>query len=203
MNCLLTIMLLLASDRVWTEEGEGYSIMVTRDGSIPEVPALVEALDGYASSSIEGFMSSFRELTADFPEPMPWNLEISFTHEPSPSGMVCVMAWTWEYSGGAHGNSWTRAFILNRETGELVEPYRLFAGIGEFEVFAGRVMKSLRQELGEDFWIEEGASATPGNYHSLLPVPDESGAVAGYRVVFPPYQVAPYVFGPMEVFVPD
>lgn len=202
MSFCFTVILLLASDRVWTQEGNGFTVTVTHDASIPIVPALEEALSGFASSNIGDFRRNFEEVTADYPEPMPWNLEISFTHEPSPNGMVCVMAWIWQYTGGAHGNTWTMAFIFDEARGAVIEPSTLFHSREEFAAFADIVMKSLKQELGEDFWIEEGAAATPENYHSLLPVPDESGAVGGYRVIFPPYQVAPYVFGPQEVFVP-
>jgi len=68
--------------------------------------------------------------------------------------------------------------------------------------FASVVRKNLRQELGEDFWIGDGASPTAENYQCMLPIPDSTGAVWGHRVIFPPYQVAPYVFGPQEVVIP-
>ena len=201
MNCLLTLLLLLAPDSVWSEDGDGYGISVIRQGSIPASRVLDDALAGYSSGLIEDFLRGFREFSADFPEQFPWNLEITFTYEPSPNGLVCVMAWIWEYTGGAHGNTGTRAFILDRDLDVMVEPTSLFINEQNFTAFATIVKKLLRQELGEDFWIDEGASPSPKNYHSLLPVPDDSGAIGAYRVLFPPYQVAPYVFGIQDITV--
>jgi hypothetical protein len=195
MNCLLALLLLLAPHIVWSGDGDGYGITVIRQGSIPDARVLDDALAGFSSGLIEEFLRNFREFSADFPEQFPWNLEITFTHEPSPDGLVCVMAWIWEYTGGAHGNTGTRAFILDQERSVMVEPTSLFVNEQNFTAFATMVKKLLRQELGEDFWIDEGASPSPKNYHSLLPVPDESGAIGAFRVLFPPYQVAPYVFG--------
>jgi hypothetical protein len=51
-------------------------------------------------------------------------------------------------------------------------------------------------------WIIRGASASPTNYHTVIPVPDVSGELAGYRVYFSPYQVACYACGTQEVYVP-
>ncbi len=201
MNCLLTLLLLLAPDSVWSEDGDGYGISVIRQGSIPASRVLDDALAGYSSGLIEDFLRGFREFSADFPEQFPWNLEITFTYEPSPNGLVCVMAWIWEYTGGAHGNTVTRAFILDQERSVMIEPTSLFVNDKNFTAFATIVNKLLRQELGEDFWIDEGASPSPKNYHSLLPVPDDSGAIGAYRVLFPPYQVAPYVFGIQDITV--
>lgn len=189
-------------DSVRTESGEGYSITVTCPAAVFEMEDVAEELDRYASEQVEGFRESFQEFYSDSFDTFDWNMEITFTRELSPSGMVCVAAWIWEYSGGAHGNSWTKTFVYDLNAGAFLGPVELLGGEKEFRAFAGAVMERLNGMLDHDGWIEEGASASVENYHSLLPVPDESGGIAGYRVLFPPYQVAAYVYGPVEVFVP-
>ncbi|MFO8184162.1 MAG: hypothetical protein R6U39_08320 [Candidatus Aegiribacteria sp.] len=189
------------TDSVWTESGEGYSITVSCPAAVLEIEAVAEELQRYACGQTAEFRENFREYYSDSFNNVDWNMEINFTHEPSPSGMVCVTAGTWEYSGGAHGNSWTRTFVYDLETDSFPGPVELLGGEEEFRAFAGVVMERLNGMLDHDGWIEEGASASVENYHSLLPVPDETGGIAGYRVMFPPYQVAAYVYGPVEVFV--
>lgn len=202
MSIPLVLLLLLSPDSLWTEEAPGYTISVSCDGNLLDDPVLAGLLGEYAAGQVEAFRTNFTDLTSEYPEPMPWNLEISFTHEPSPNGLICALAWIWEYSGGAHGNTWTRAFVFDTEGDTLVAPLSFFPDGEAFSSFASVVRKNLRQELGEDFWIEDGASPTAENYLCLLPVPDSTGAVRGHRVIFPPYQVAPYVFGPQEVIIP-
>lgn len=202
MSFPLVVLLLLSQDSTWTESSSGYTISVSYDGMLLHDPVLAGLLGEYAEGQTGAFRTNFIDLTSDYPEPMPWNLEISFTHEPSPSGLICALAWIWEYSGGAHGNTWTRSFVFDTGGDTLVAPLSLFPDEEAFSLFASVVRKNLRQELGEDFWIEDGASPTAENYQCMLPVPDSAGAVWGHRVIFPPYQVAPYVFGPQEVIIP-
>lgn len=202
MSIPLALFLVLSPDSLWTEEVPGYTISVSYAETLLEYPVLAGLLGEYAEGQADAFRTNFTELTSDYPEPMPWNLEISFTHEPSPEGLVCALAWLWEYSGGAHGNTWTKAFVFDTEGDSLVAPMSFFPDEVAFSSFASVVRKNLRQELGEDFWIGDGASPTAENYQCMLPVPDSTGAVWGHRVIFPPYQVAPYVFGPQEVVIP-
>lgn len=202
MSISLALLLLLSPDSLWTEEAPGYTISVSFAGTLLDDPVLAEHLTEHAWKQTNAFRRAYTEMNSEFPEPMPWNLEIIYTHEPSPSGLVCALAWMWEYSGGAHGNSWTTAFVFDTGGDTLVDPLSLFEGEEAFEAFASEVAKVLRQQIGEDFWIADGASPTAANYRCMLPVPDSTGAVIGHRVLFPPYQVAPYAWGPQEVFIP-
>ncbi|OPL19606.1 MAG: hypothetical protein AVO35_09840 [Candidatus Aegiribacteria sp. MLS_C] len=186
----------------WAEAGDGYSISVHYSDAAMENRAIGDSLEAYVSKQVPAFRARFDEYSLDDPFMPQWNLEITFTDEPSPDGLVCVMAWTWEYSGGAHGNSWTRAFVYDLELEDFIGPVELLGGEEEFGAFADSVMARLNGILDDEGWIEEGASADPDNYHSLLPLPDGEGGTAGYRVIFPPYQVAAYVFGPIDLYFP-
>lgn len=202
MSIPLALILLLYPDSLWTEEAPGYTISVSFEGSLLSDSVLAGLLKEHAEGLVGDFRRACIDLITEYPEPMPWSLEVSYTHEPSPRGLICALAWMWDYTGGAHGNSWTAAFVFDTEGDSLVDPLSFFPDREAFASFAGDVARNLRQELGEDFWIERGASPTADNYRCMLPVPDSTGAVLGYRVLFPPYQVAPYAWGPQEVFIP-
>lgn len=207
---MVGIVLLMAStaaagpvDTLWTEEGEGFQISVLLPDPACTDPVLFYMLSEYAHGQVAGFRDSFKALGGDgFEESMDWILEVTATLEPSPGGLACAMVQAWEYTGGAHGNSWSRAFVVETVTGLEVAPSGLFESTVEFTRFAEAVKAQLLANLGEEFWIEGGSAASDENYRSLLPVPDEAGRTAGYRVIFDPYQVAPYAFGPQEVFIP-
>lgn len=199
--------LLLASpgspaDTLWTDAGEGYDITVHYPETALETDVIGDTLQAFAEENVEGFMESYGEYFSE-ELGMDWTLEMNFTHEPSPTGMVCIIAWMWEYTGGAHGNTWTRAFVYDEELEHFLDPVEILGGWREFEDYTREVRRQLHgMDLDSD-WVEEGASNEPEtNYHTLVPVPDEDGGIAGYRVIFPPYQVAAYVYGPIEIYVP-
>lgn len=186
----------------YVEAAEGYSISIHYPDIALENSMIGDSLEAYARKQVMEFRDYVEEYMQDDPFLPQCSLEINFTHEPSPDGMVCIMAWTWEYSGGAHGNSWTRAFVYDEELGDFIGPVELLGGEEEFEAFAQEAMDRLNGMFDDEGWIEEGASADPANYHSLMPIPDGEGGTAGYHVIFPPYQVAAYVFGPVELYFP-
>jgi len=189
------------TDTLWTEEAEGYSITVCYPEIALEEQMIGDRLEEYATGEIQRFKEGFAEYYDPAWDPE-WYIDISFTHQPSPSGMICIAAFVWEYSGGAHGNTWTRAFNYDADAGTFLGVVELLGGEAQFEAFADEVMEQLGEMLVDEGWVEEGASADPDNYHSVLPVPDEEGGIEGYTVNFPPYQVACYATGPVEVFVP-
>jgi hypothetical protein len=51
-------------------------------------------------------------------------------------------------------------------------------------------------------WLRRGAGPFWQNYTMVYPVPDSTGALAGFTVRFPEYGVGPYCFGQQEVYVP-
>jgi hypothetical protein len=206
MFCFCVSLLIAAqgsiTDTLYTEETENFSISVHYPLIALENETVGSRLEEYADGQILSFKEDFKEYFQDDPLLTGWYLEINFTHEPSPNGMICVQAWMHNYTGGAHGNSWTQAFPYDLTTGTFLGPVELLGGQAEFETFAEAVMIQLNDELLDEGWIEDGASPTIENYHTVFPVPDENGGIAGYKVIFPPYQVACYANGTVEVFVP-
>ena len=189
-------------DTLWTEEGDGYSISIRYPEIALENPLVGDHLEEYASGMVGTFMDDFHDYYDPVYDTIDWSFDISFVHEPSPDGMICVIAWMTSYTGGAHPNSWSQSFVLDLGTGSFIGVVELLGGEEEFRAFADSVIAVLHEEVDSGDWVERGASAIPENYHTVIPVPDENGGVAGYEVLFPPYQVECYARGFVEVFVP-
>jgi len=97
----------------------------------------------------------------------------------------------------------TTAFLYDLQAEAFINTIELLGGQERFEAFAEKVIETL---LSEDYyvsdWVERGASADLQNYQTVVPVPDENGDIAGYTVLFPPYQVDCYASGTVEVYGP-
>lgn len=81
------------TDSLWTEETELYSIVVHYPAIALENEAVGDRLEDYASAQIQTFKENLEEYFQDDPLMLEWYLEINFTHEPSPGGMTCILAW--------------------------------------------------------------------------------------------------------------
>jgi hypothetical protein len=141
-----------------------------------------------------------------------WFLDGSMSMLPAPEGYMTVSASWWDFSGGAHGNEGSILYRYARSLGDdgsyiwsVVSTEDILADSTELVALSGLVVDSLAVILGPEAdmeWIREGAGPEWGNYSLLRPVPDSTGALAGFSTLFPSYRVAPYVSGPQEVFIP-
>lgn len=205
---MLSLMLIIftfqapVSDTLWTEEGEGYSIQVRYPQIALQNTELGILLEEQANGVIAGFMRQFQEFIIDEPFIPEWDLELSFVHEPSPDGLACIVAWHWEYTGGAHGNSMVQSIVFDLNTSTQIGTLELLGGEEEFQALSREVIEKLKETEVDETWVERGASAELNNYLTVFPVPSETGGISGYTVLFPPYQVACYACGTIEVFIP-
>ena len=200
---LCLILVTQPGDTLWCDAGDGWEFTVHFPVVALENQAVGTILDQYARGQVEEFRRNFEEYcSADDPWAIDWTLELNLLHEPSPEGMICILGWLWDYTGGAHGNTTTASFVYSEEEERLLSVVELVGGEERFRAFASGVMEHLRADMVDEGWVETGASAEEDNYHTVLPVPDDDGGIRGYTVIFPPYQVACYAVGPVEVFVP-
>lgn len=205
MSTLLILLALQgAPDTLWTGSGDGWEFSVAFPGTIDEYPELQYILRDYAAGQVEGFREHIGyRIDGDDPFQQGWIMDLNFVHEPSLRGIVSVTAWTWSYTGGAHGNTFTRAFLYSVPERRLIDTVELLGGEERFLSFVWAVVECLQsQEYYDDEWVSRGAGPDPGNYHTVIPVPGEDCGIEGYTVVFPPYQVDCYASGTVEVFVP-
>jgi hypothetical protein len=191
------------TDTLWTDSTEHYSVSVHYPEVALENQAVGGVLEEYATDQVQDFMDLFEEYYADDPLLSGLYLSVNFKNEPSPDGLLCITAYVWDYTGGAHGNSTNRAFVFDLATDSLLGPVELLGGQAEFEAFAEEVIEKLNETMVDESWVVLGASPLVENYHTVIPVPDDDGGIAGYTVIFPPYQAACYACGPVEVFIPS
>ena len=180
------------------------------------VPGLEFIWDSVYSDMDERRVSFADEAVSVLPEgPLEqwesWIMEGGMSLLPSPDGMATVVSEYWVFTGGAHGMSNTilYRYALSGGPGSQdwveIDSRDLLADSAELVRFAGIVCDTLKVRLGPDpdrEWILRGAGPYWENYSMLYPVPDASGALAGFTVRFAEYAVGPYCFGQQEVFVP-
>jgi hypothetical protein len=192
----------ISIDSVVMEEGSGYPLMICYVPVAFEIQEIGDSLGEWVEWSAEGFREMVQGGVGLDPEMPDYEFEIVFGQEPSPDGLVCVMADGYEYTGGAHGNSWSRSFVYDIDLGAFVEPLALVGDSAARAALCSAMADTLRARLGEEgTWIDGGTAPDPQNYNALLPLPDSSGGIGGFRMVFDPYRVAPYAYGEQEVVI--
>jgi hypothetical protein len=185
------------------ERRDGYSIFICLPRVALDIPGLGDSLASYAGARADEFRAyatgpAEERATADGE----LTYRMLYRLEPSPDGLVCILGSDFEYAGGVHGMYWFRAFIYDVDAGGFVVPLELVGDHASREAFCSAVVDSLRAMLGEGAQdLEDGAACDPDNYRTLLPLPDSSGGIGGFRVIFDVYQVACYAEGEQEVVV--
>ena len=129
----------------------------------------------------------------------PWDLEDKLSLAHADARYVTVKQTTYEYAGGAHGESATSPLTYSATTGGLLT-VTSFAAPGKLtallKVLSVRSRRSLAARgITADFY-DLGTTPTVANFSSFEPVP------SGWRVEFPQGDVADEAHGPLEVLVP-
>ncbi|HPH40567.1 MAG TPA: hypothetical protein PK274_10125 [Candidatus Fermentibacter daniensis] len=195
------------------DSGRGWSYSF----EFPPVEPGLEFLWAEAVIDVDGARTPFKSQAESYfsdHEPESWEqwiMEGGMSLLPSPDGMATAMCEYWVFTGGAHGmnNTILYRYALTGGPGSQdwveIDSRDLLADSAELVRFSRIVCDTLEARLGPDpdmEWIQRGAGPYWENYSMLYPVPDSSGALAGFTVMFPEYGVGPYCFGQQEVFVP-
>lgn len=156
----------------------------------------------WAQQIIASFEKDARETQADAsPDIPPASLTIAYATKHASDRLLVVLLTGDEYLGGAHGSPIFEILMTDPKTGGKVTIPELFAPrsayLEELSRLAQAQLQPRLEELSsDDQWLAEGTAAKPENFSVLWP--GEQGLV----VVFPPYQVAPYAAGPVQVILP-
>lgn len=159
----------------------------------PKVP-VVEA---WAKKQVADFKKDLQDATGGKPDRVPWTLDISYT-EPFKSKHVQVVYCVGSsFEGGAHPAPFMASFVVDTVSGQALGLADLFQGdyLQALSAYA-RTELAKRDISSEADWIAKGTEPKPENFGVAYPTQK------GFMLVFPPYQVAPYVAGPQEVLVP-
>ena len=202
-----------------TAHGEGYSYHIRYPALAPEWRALDTALRAYATVQKKDFLAAQGgEHSANAAE---YQLDITFTIARRTDDFVSVLVNGSSFTGGAHPNPLVASFVLRLSDNTLIAIGDLFADSdAALKILSeesrrqleGRFDAQLREQVGEGEalepalkdmreWVARGTEPKLENFDVFLVDGLESKAI-GLTLVFPPYQVAPYVDGAPQVEVP-
>lgn len=127
-------------------------------------------------------------------------LEISYHTPYADKNLISLLVWSYQFTAGAHGNSFSTTFNYDLNSGRMLKLADLFQpNSGYLKIISAYCVTTLTKQLGADAdsnWLKEGAAPKAENYDSWNITPD------GLQITFDAYQVAAYAFGPQEVIVP-
>jgi hypothetical protein len=199
--------------------GDGYSYRIHYPALDPKWQALHDALHAYAETQKKDFLAA--QGGERSPNVAEYQLDITFTIARRTDDFTSVLVSGSSFTGGAHPNPLTASFVAHSADNRLVAIGDLFGDetaaikILSDEARAqlqGRFEAQLREQLGEGDalekalkdmreWVERGTEPRAENFAVYLVDGLDSKAI-GLTLVFPPYQVAPYVDGAPQVEVP-
>lgn len=156
-----------------------------------------------SSQNLEGLMGAFlqgyAELLADDPPfSMPWAMEIEGEILFQNDKLITIQLAQYTFTGGAHPNSSTTIWMLDKKTGEPLELQGLTATPDTLlplaEVaFRKAIELPITQTLADAGYFQDEVFSLPANYGLV-----EEGLLLYYNT----YEVAPYVLGPTAVMIP-
>ncbi len=154
----------------------------------------------YADSVLSGFanglVKEFRSYTGDERISENWSSEMQVSYEEyfATSGIATIVFNIYQYTGGAHGNTFIRSITIDSENNKLLH-LKDFVPHSDFKNLQTIVRKRLADELDFDDFIDDG-TAKWSDFSSF--------AVTDTNIIFwfSPYQVAPYAYGVQKVVMP-
>ncbi len=186
-------------DTQWTESGENYSILVQFPDIALENEMITGKLEEHAFNCIDAFKDNLPIYAEENPSDTCFSMELTFTQEPAPDSMICILANSWNYIGGPHYASGVCVFLLDQRTETFMRTIELLGGEDELRFFLKKVRVLLFNMMTLD---AERIRRRTYNYNAVLPVPNENGGIAGYKAIFPPYYFSQTMGESFEVFVP-
>jgi hypothetical protein len=160
-----------------------------------------DAITTYFKNYVDDQIAQFKDDTSwvnDTPSAADSLLTLDISYTSAPSALVQNYIFSVNsYTGGAHGMQVRKTFSFNKE-GQLLTVSSLFKnGLDGLSTFAALAQKELlKREGAQESWITDGAGAKEENYQSFV-VMD-----TGVKVLFDPYQVAPYSDGSIDITIP-
>jgi hypothetical protein len=194
----------------YVEHAQYYDIAANYPSTTPLIgsanTAAVGQIDTFISTTISQFKSQggFSTLTQADATNMgltPDNketLDIKYLIASSPHTVSYIFT-TYEYTLGAHGNTFFQTFTFNTTTGTLLSLGDVFSGTSYLNTLSSISRAQLPGVIGQTYdpsFITDGTQPTAANFSSFFF--DNSDFV----ILFSPYQVAPYAAGPQTLRIP-
>jgi hypothetical protein len=125
---------------------------------------------------------------------MKYEMEVNYEEYFADGGIVSIVFKIYQFTGGAHGNTFIRSFVIDSKNKKRLGLADFFKGDG-FKVLQKTVREKLKKKLEYDESIDEG-TAQPGDFSAFAVTNDK------FIFWFSPYQVASYADGVQKVEIP-
>jgi hypothetical protein len=131
----------------------------------------------------------------------PWALDIGYETFNASETIVSLKFNVYEFTGGAHGNSFFATFTFDTAKEKLLTLDDVFVADSDPWTVIGpmaeaQIKENLGADMADDTLISQGAGTNPANYGDFVLTED---SIIFY---FEPYVVAAYAAGPQEVVIP-
>lgn len=153
-----------------------------------ELPENIKDISDFGNEQIERFVSSKDEISEIDSESFPWNLDMTYTKHESDT-IVSYIVQGYEFTGGAHGNTFLESFNYDKKTGARINVQDVVTNEDTFNILAAFANNELTVEY------PEGSNANPENW-SVWYTNNSS-----ITFIFVPYQIASYATGQQELQV--
>ncbi|MEP6484111.1 MAG: DUF3298 domain-containing protein [Rudaea sp.] len=199
--------------------GDGYAYHIRYPALDSEWRELNGALHQYATIQKKDFLAAQSGVRS--PNVAEYQLEMVFNVARRTDDFVSVLVNGSSYTGGAHPIPLIATFVLHTSDDKIVTIGDLFTDAGAAmkilsdesrRQLEGRFDAQLREQVGEGSalapalkdmreWVARGTEPKAESFAAFLVDGIESKAI-GLTLIFPPYQVAPYVDGAPQIEVP-
>ncbi len=178
----------------WEINAEYPEIILTNKQVARDFNTLAKTL---VMTNVETFKQTFAN---DNNTELTYDMSISYTVELLNDNLVSLFFQGREFTGGAHGNSWSFTLNYDLKNNKKLELRDLFKGNVNFLSFISK--QSIHQimtsqgESAVNEWITGGASENIENFKSW------NMTSTGLKITFDPYQVASYAEGIFTTLIP-
>jgi hypothetical protein len=140
---------------------------------------------------------------------MPYEHDVTWTVAAQTDKLISLQSETYDFSGGAHGNTVLGSVLWDRSTKTPVKAAALFKPGAD----RGKLDAMLCRAIGDAKKAREGDGYTPND--PTWPCPkwsdsvlvlapsDQPGKAGGVTFLFSPYAIASYAEGPYEITIPQ
>lgn len=184
--------------RTIKETKPGYTVEVAYP-QFPDAPGLNDLAAQVAQDSLADFHRQREEFEAEgLRSAAPLSVDLGYKVEWDKDNLRVVFFQGYLYLGGAHGMPLLETLAYDLEADKRLSLGDLFReGSDYLKVLSDYSRRSLAgRELTDEDWIARGTEPTPENFSLFYPTSE------GLKLLFAPYQVAPYAAGIPEVVVP-
>lgn len=147
-----------------------------------------DKIQSYGEDQIDRFLSSREDIGDIVSESFPWNLDLDYKKYESDT-IVSYIVQGYEYTGGAHGNTFLQSFNYDKKTGKQITIEDIVTNQSTFINLSALAKKELTIDYPEgvdekvtnwNVWYADNTSVT---------------------FIFVPYQIAAYAVGQQELRV--